>query len=172
MKASGLVALLIAGLLMIFNIAGRAVPPQAAKGVAAKAVPAAKLTSRQAASLNLAWRNLARAYQDLMTAAPDVKGDTAKLESALKAAIHDLHELDPGLAEAAGLQGQDRGKPRESVFDAVERHLDLGKKYIVDSGVKSPYCEHALGQITIAYQELKADRAIPVETPAKTPVKK
>jgi hypothetical protein len=163
-KASGLVkVLLVAGSLLAFNGWGGAVPPQAAKPAAGKVVPAAKLTSQQAESLNLAWRNLARAYQDLMTAAPDVKGDTTKLEGALKAAIHDLHELDPGLAEASGLQGQDKGKTREYVFNAVQQHLDLAKKYIEDSGVKSPNAVHALGQIMIAYGELRADRTAPVK---------
>lgn len=156
-------ALLIAGLLTAFNVSGHPAPAQAAKSVGQKTAPGARLTNQQAASLNLAWRNLARAYQDLMTVAPDVKGDTAKLEGALRAAIHDLHQMDPALAEASGLQGQDRGQKREAVFDAVQKHLDLGKKYIEDAKINSPSAEHALGQIAIAYAELKVDRTASVK---------
>jgi hypothetical protein len=154
-------SLIGAVLLASLSFGGR---PSAAEPAAPwKAAPAQKLTSQQAQSLNLAWRNLNRAYDDLLTTAPDVKGDTSKLESALKAAIHDLHQLDPSLAEASSLQGQDRGQPRDRVFDAVQKHLDLAKKYIDDAKIASPDAEHANAQITIAYAELKADRATPVK---------
>jgi hypothetical protein len=128
-----------------------------------KAASAVKLTSQQADYLNHAWRHLARAYQDLMTVAPDVKGDTSGLEGALKAAIHNLHQLDPSLAEASGLQGQDRGQPREHVFDAVQKHLDVAKEYLTGAKITNPNAEQAAAQINTAYAELKADRTAPVK---------
>ncbi|HTS04329.1 MAG TPA: hypothetical protein VMP68_02020 [Candidatus Eisenbacteria bacterium] len=156
------VSSLIGALCLVgFSFGGR---PSAAKPFAPqKAASAVKLTSQQADDLNHAWKHLARAYMDLMTVAPDVKGDTSRLENALKAAIHNIHQLEPSLAEASGFQGQDRGQPRERVFDAVQKHLDVAKEYLGGAHISNPNAEQALAQITTAYAELKADRAAPVK---------
>ncbi len=58
---------------------------------------------------------------------------------------------------------QDRGKTREYVFEAVQHHLNLAKKAVEDSGIKSNYCEQALGNIATAQAELNAARTAPVK---------
>jgi hypothetical protein len=169
MKTIRFASLLVAAALSVIFSFGSG--PASAKPLATQGAP--KLTKQQSESLHLAWKDLARAYQDLMSAAPDVKGDTSRLEAALKSAVHDLHQMDPALEEVTTLQAQDRGVARDRLFDAVQRHLDSGKKYIQAAKVQSPDAEHALGQIAVANTELRADRAAPAKTAAvKTPVKK
>ena len=75
---------------------------QATRPKAQRASSAAKVTpGRGAAFIRIAWRNLARAYQELLNTPGDVKGDTSRLEGALGAAIDDLHQLDPSFAAAS-----------------------------------------------------------------------
>lgn len=120
--------------------------------------PPTSLTPQQAQALNLAWRNLARAYQDVITVAPDPGGAIAKLKGALGAAIHDLHTVDPGLAEASVLQGVDAGQPRAQVLNAIQQHLDLARQYIAESKVNNAPVQDALGQITLASGYVTAAR--------------
>jgi hypothetical protein len=158
MKISSLIG---AVLLVSLSFGGRASAAEPA--VPPRAVPAETLTGQQAQSLNEAWRNLNRAYLDLLSVSPDVKGDTSKLEGALKSTIHDLHQLDPRIPEAVGRQGQDRGQTRNQIFNAVQRHLDLGKQYIQGAKISGPDAQQALADVTAAYSELNADRAAPLK---------
>ena len=132
-----------------------AAPASRAKS-AAPTAPSANLTRQQAEALNLAWKNLARAYQDVMTMGPDSRGATAKLRNAVGAAIHELRTVDPELTEASALQAQDAGKTRSDVSGAVREHLDLARKYVAESRVRNPSTQRAMGQIMFAYAYLRA----------------
>src|SRR5438128_10545724 len=158
MKRSSFAGALVSVFILTAIVCGsRNMAAQATRPKAQRASSAAKVTpGRGAAFIRIAWRNLARAYQDLLNTPGDVKGDTSRVEGALGAAIDDLHQLDPSFAAASPALGrQDRGKTREYVFEAVQHHLNLAKKAVEDSGIKSNYCEQALGNIATAQAELK-----------------
>jgi hypothetical protein len=145
------------------NVAAQAAKPQAPKpGSATKSTPAGGLTAQQTSAVHTAWMNLNRAYLDLLKMPPDVKGDTSRLEGAIKASIEDLHQLDRLVAAPPSGAPQDTGQPRERVFKAVRQHLDLAGKTLQDSQIKSSYCEHALAQIAHAQRELNTAMTAPV----------
>ena len=165
MKRSGFAgALVFVVMLMAMICSSHFMVAEAANPQPSKAAPAENLTSQQAGDVHTAWMNLNRAYLDLLSTAPDVKGDTSRLEGALKAAIDDLHELDKSAAAAqpSGSR-QDTGKSREYIFQAVQRHLDVARAALQGSKINNSACEHALGQIAIAQGELNAAKAAPVK---------
>jgi len=134
-------------------------------GTAAKAaVNRANLTSQQAADVHTAWQNLNRAYLDLLSTPADIKGDTSRLEGALKASIEDLHQLDESVAppQPTG-PPQDKGQSRDRIFKAVQDHLDLAKKALQESKINNSACKEALTQIAVAQGELTADKTAPVK---------
>jgi hypothetical protein len=131
-----------------------------------------KLTREQFHSVELAWNNLKQATNDLVVASPDVKGDTSKLEGHLKAAVNDLHLIDPGnLPVMRWTPGYDKGRARDAIFNAVQGHLDAAKKAIDGSGVKGENIDHAQAEIQMAFEELNTDRNTAVAPAAKTAAK-
>jgi hypothetical protein len=131
-----------------------------------------KPTEEQLKSIQVAWGNLKQATNDLVGTAPDVKGDTSKLEGHLKAATNDLHLLDTARFPAPRwYPGYDRSRAREAIFNAVQGHLDAAQKALEQSGAKDENVDHALAEIKEAGAELNIDRNTPVAAPAKSTAK-
>jgi hypothetical protein len=130
------------------------------KPKATGAAPAGKasVTSQQAAALKLAWDNLWRGYADLLATPPDVKGDTSKLEGHMKAAMDNLHQVDPtAVPEAPStIPTMDKGHTRSFIIDATNGHLEKAKKVIEGANVSSPLIREALQNIAVAENELAA----------------
>ena len=149
MKRSTVLAALVFGCLFALIQSNLLAVSQAGK---------AGLSSQQLAALQLASKNLVRGYQDLLSTAPDVKGDTSKLEGHMEAALNQLHMINPASIPAAPakFQGQDRGKSREFILSAVKGHLDKAREVITSANVSSPYTKQALANIGMAEEELAA----------------
>jgi hypothetical protein len=124
---------------------------------------AAGLTSHQIAQLKAAHGTLLRGYEDLLATPPDTKGDTTKLEGHLKAALDELHAVDPGAIPAAPthLAVQDKGQSRKQILDAVMGHLESAKKLIEGAKVSNTNVKNALGNIGVAEAELNEVRSAP-----------
>jgi hypothetical protein len=143
--------------------AAQATQPKSTK----PATPAAKLavTSQQSAALKLAWDNLLRGYEDLLSTPPDVKGDTSKLEGHMKAAMEELRQIDPGAIPPtpANIPVEDKGHTRQFILDAVRGHLEKAKRVIEDAKVSSPNIQRALQNIAVAENDVTEIQ----RTPAK-----
>jgi hypothetical protein len=168
MKRSSFVGVLVFVLTLAAIVSGSrngAAAPQAQKKSSPAKSSAAKApaSSPGKADLTTAWRNLARAYMDLKSTSPDVKGDTSRLEAAIAAAVDDLHQQDSSFGAASKLGRADAGDSRASIFNAVDRHLATAKKAISDSGIKSQHCEQAIVDIGKAQTELNVARTAPVK---------
>lgn len=136
-------------------------------GGVSSAAAQSTLTSAEAKGIEVAWNNMRQATSDLVVVSPDVKGDTAKLEGHLKAAVNYLRQTDTKKFPATNFYpGYDKSRPREQVFNAVQGHLDAAKKAIQESGAKGENVQEAMANIEQASAELTIDRNTPVATPA------
>ena len=138
----------------------RSVVAQAAKPTTPKpaATPAVKLTAAQSASLKLAWDNLYRGYEDLKSTPPDVKGDTARLEGHMTAAMNLLHQVDPAHIQAAptNIAVMDKGRTRAFILSAARGHLDKARSVIESAKVNHPNIAQVMDHIGAAERELGA----------------
>ena len=126
---------------------------------------AVHLTEQQTAALKLAWDNLMRGYADLLSTPPDVKGDTSKLEGHMKAAMDQLHQIDPtGVPPTPGnITVEDKGRTRQFILDAVRGHLDKAKKVIQDAKITSPDIQRALQNIAVASSDVTEIQSTPAK---------
>jgi hypothetical protein len=133
----------------------------------------ARVSGLRAAALKLGWDNLLNGYQDLMSAPPEVKGGTSELESHMKVAMEQLHQLDPKLIPPAqaNIPVRDQGRTRQFVLDAVRGHLEKARTVIEHARVSSPYVEEALQNIALAQNDVAEMRGTPAAAggqPAQT----
>jgi hypothetical protein len=158
-RSSVIAALTFVGLFTAVAADGRSAAVQAAKPKAAKSATGAAnrgMTRQQAAALKLGWDNLWRGYADLLSTPPDVKGDTSKLEGHMRAAMNDLHVVDPGAMQAApaNIPVEDKGHTRQFILDAVRGHLEKAKRVIEGAKVGNPSVQQALQNIAVAETDL------------------
>jgi len=134
-------------------VTGGSAAPQASKPAS---VAKTGLTSQQLAALQLAWNNLSRGYADLQSTPPDVKGDTSKLEGHMRAALNELHLVDPQSIQAppANIPVEDKGRTRAFILGAVKGHLDKARSVIEGAKVTNTHVQQALQNIVVAQSDL------------------
>lgn len=137
----------------------------------AQPAQAAQLTSQQAAALKLAWDNLLRGYADLLSAPPDAKGTASTLEGHVRAAMDQLHQLDPGAVPPtpANIPPADTGNSRQFLLDAVRGHLDKAKTVIEGAKVSGPVVQQALQNIAVAENDLTEIQGTPATAGSQAP---
>jgi len=160
LKLNCLIAYVLVGLFVVPDVNGRGAVTQAAK-LASKV----GITGQQAAALRLAWDNLLRGYEDLLSTPPDVRGDTSTLEGHIKAAMNQLHAVDPSAIPVApaSIPVQDKGRTRQFILDAVRGHLQKAKNVIEGAKVSHPDVQQALGNITVAEGDVTEIQATPAK---------
>jgi hypothetical protein len=104
-----------------------------------------------------------RGYEDLLSTPPDVKGDTSKLEGHMKAAMEQLHQIDPRTIPPtpANIPVEDKGHTRQFILDAVRGHLEKAKRVIEDAKVSSPDIQQALQNIAVAGNDVTEIQGTP-----------